>query len=346
MEATSLLLPYCFPGFVFIGQSETPDSQKFFCTCTRRAIDNYISNLLREKEHRQATTGLKPAGIYDFVLDHAFPAELSKEMFDRGISNKGAFEALVFRHAICHKCNLAVPPHESVESPSYFHSIFGRLIYRDLYDIGFDFVGNPLRFVRTQEQEQLLPVDFAARIQERDRLRSAIESTKTGSFYTTDWRTVGRLNRALRNEENYIGDCRASVLKFVEEKLRQYYGFPARKSWLQQETVLYLMIRQLFRDHEILRHAKPDFLQGLELDIWIPKIRTAVEFQGAQHSQEFEYLGGEAALAATKERDSRKAHLCKHQGIKLIYFHEGEQITEESVKARLITPFEGGMPVR
>lgn len=127
------------------------------------------------------------------------------------------------------------------------------------------------------------------------------------------------------------------VVEFVESRLRQYYDFSARKAWLQQETILYLTVRQLLRQHDIRRHAKPAFLQGLELDIWIPELRIAFEFQGAQHLRQFEYLGGEEALSATKERDSRKAALCKQHGIKLICFYEGENISEQSVKARLFS---------
>ena len=337
MQITSLPLPYCFLGFVFIAQAETPQDQKFFCTCTRRAIDNHIRNSLRQKEHRRAATGLRASGIYDFVLDHAFPTELSQEMFESGVSNENAFGALSFRDGICHKCNLAVPPYENVEASSHFHLVFRRLIYRDLYDIGFDFVGAPLPFVQTDEQKQLVPADFEARLQERERLYAAIKSTKTDSFYTTDWKKIGVLNRALRVEETYIRECRERAIEFVENRLRQYYDFPPRKAWLQQETILYLTVRQLLRPYDILRHAKPEFLQGLELDIWIPQLRTAFEFQGAQHSEEFEYLGGEKALAATKERDSRKAALCKQHGIKVICFYEGESINEQSVKARLFS---------
>ena len=337
MQTTSLPLPYCFVGFVFIAQADTPEGQKLFCSCSRQAIGNYISNSLREKEHRHAATGLGASGIHDFVLDHAFPTELSQEMFESGVANENVFDALAFRDGICHKCNLAVPPHENVEASCHFHFVFRRLIYRDLYDIGFDFIGAPLPFVETDEQKQLVPADFEARLQERERLYAAIKSTKTDSFYTTDWKKIGVLDRALRVEETYIRECHERAIELVENRLRQYYDFPARKAWLQQETILYLTVRQLLRQHDILRHAKPEFLQGLELDIWIPQLRTAFEFQGAHHSQEFEYLGGENALAPTKERDSRKAALCKQQGIKLICFYEGECINEQSVKARLLS---------
>jgi hypothetical protein len=114
MKATSLPLPYCFIGYVFIAQSETPEGPKFFCACTRRAIEHCVNNSLSEKEHRRATTALRPATICDFVLDHHFPTEFSMEMFDSGISNERVLEALTYRDNICHKCNLAVPPYENV----------------------------------------------------------------------------------------------------------------------------------------------------------------------------------------------------------------------------------------
>lgn len=45
---------------------------------------------------------------------------------------------------------------------------------------------------------------------------------------------------------------------------------------------------------DLIEDARPDFLMGLELDIFVPRLRLAFEFQGDQHFVDTETTQGEA----------------------------------------------------
>ena len=67
---------------------------------------------------------------------------------------------------------------------------------------------------------------------------------------------------------------------------------------------------------EGLVHARNDrtVIKPLELDIWIPDKRVAIEINGPAH---YKPIFGAEALAGQRARDKRKRELCKELGIKL-----------------------------
>lgn len=80
------------------------------------------------------------------------------------------------------------------------------------------------------------------------------------------------------------------------------------------EKALAFYLSQHFTDLE--ENAKPDFLNGtgFELDIWIPSINTAVEYDGQ-------------AWHKNAERDLKKNKVCNDAGIRLIRVRESECAT-------------------
>ena len=65
-----------------------------------------------------------------------------------------------------------------------------------------------------------------------------------------------------------------------------------------------------------MRHARPKFLFQQHLDIFIPKLMVALEYQGTQHDRPVEFCGGAEAFQRTQERDSRKRRLCAANGVR------------------------------
>lgn len=55
------------------------------------------------------------------------------------------------------------------------------------------------------------------------------------------------------------------------------------------------------------------------LDVYIPELQIAFEYQGIQHSKPVDFFGGEEAFVKTKERDERKSLLCKKNNVKLFF---------------------------
>ena len=121
----------------------------------------------------------------------------------------------------------------------------------------------------------------------------------------------------------------------VENIMRVDLGYPKiGEKWIS-ETILYKIICECFPNDEVIFHARPDWLNGLELDIYLPERKIGVEYQGIQHYKPVKHWGGEESLAKVKQRDALKAKICMAQGISLVYFTYHEDISPPLVRERL-----------
>ena len=121
----------------------------------------------------------------------------------------------------------------------------------------------------------------------------------------------------------------------AENKIRDKLGIPhIGEGWIN-ETQLYRTICYLFPSLAVIREASPNWLGNQRLDIYIPDLKLAIEYQGQQHFEPVEIFGGKVALEKTKEMDKRKKSLCEKNGISLIYFRHDENLTIEFVEKRL-----------
>jgi len=81
---------------------------------------------------------------------------------------------------------------------------------------------------------------------------------------------------------------------------------------------LFNLIRDKFPHETIESHAKPEFLGLQHFDIYLPKYKIAIEYQGAQHHRPIEFFGGEQAFIKNLERDKRKRAISIKNNVKLI----------------------------
>jgi len=101
------------------------------------------------------------------------------------------------------------------------------------------------------------------------------------------------------------------------------------------ETKIYKIVKSLYPNCDIETHACPDFLDGMEYDIFIPSLNLAIEYQGIQHFEPVDFFGGIDSFEKVKERDAKKLKLSKENEIKLIYFDYTEEISEALIKSKL-----------
>ena len=73
----------------------------------------------------------------------------------------------------------------------------------------------------------------------------------------------------------------------------------------------------------------------MELDIWIPDLSLAIEYQGEQHYLPISHWGGEGALNENQRRDSEKVSACKDNGITLLTLDYNWDRKEESIRILL-----------
>ena len=88
---------------------------------------------------------------------------------------------------------------------------------------------------------------------------------------------------------------------------------------------------QIFPKEKVYRHYRPDYLEYLELDVFIPRLNIGIEYQGIQHFKPIDHWGGKESLARVIERDKKKKKLCLKNGVKLIYFYYYEELTMKEI---------------
>lgn len=122
---------------------------------------------------------------------------------------------------------------------------------------------------------------------------------------------------------------------------RQLYGLPGiNEGWVSETTMLEI-VRSLFPAERVMDHYRPPWLDGLELDVYLPNRRLAFEYMGIQHFQPVERFGGMEAFASRLERDRRKRTICEARGIRLIDVRYDEPLTIDTIRMKYITLQDG-----
>ena len=84
----------------------------------------------------------------------------------------------------------------------------------------------------------------------------------------------------------------------------------------KHELSLFHAVRKKYPD--TLYQYRPAWLGRQSLDLYIPSLRTAIEYQGIQHFHPVDFFGGEEALLARQELDRQKRRLCEENDVRLI----------------------------
>jgi hypothetical protein len=95
-------------------------------------------------------------------------------------------------------------------------------------------------------------------------------------------------------------------------------------------------VRQLLPDLEVVAHGQPDWLGRQHLDIWIPSLSVAIEYQGVQHFRSIEFFGGDDAFRRNQERDSKKRALCQRNKTRLLEVAYDQEIDDVTLKKLVV----------
>ena len=102
-----------------------------------------------------------------------------------------------------------------------------------------------------------------------------------------------------------------------------------RPKW-KHELSLFHAVREKHPD--TLYQYRPDWLGRQSLDLYIPSLRTAIEYQGIQHYRSIEFFGGEEALLARQELDQLKRQRCEENEVRLIEWPYMLEPTKSNVR--------------
>ena len=121
----------------------------------------------------------------------------------------------------------------------------------------------------------------------------------------------------------------------AENIIREHLGVAKIGEKWVNETLLFNYINIIFPQYNVIREASPTWLDRQRLDIFIPELDLAIEYQGQQHFEPIEIFGGKEGLIKAKERDKEKFSKCKKNNIKLLYFTYKENLSEKLVLKKI-----------
>lgn len=103
----------------------------------------------------------------------------------------------------------------------------------------------------------------------------------------------------------------------------------------KSEAMLFQIVKEMMPDVTVQREASPPWLGRQRLDIFVPDLKLAIEYQGAQHFGAVGAFGGEDGFRRAQERDAVKKRLCEENGIALVHVLHTEPLTPAALKRRL-----------
>jgi hypothetical protein len=116
-----------------------------------------------------------------------------------------------------------------------------------------------------------------------------------------------------------------------ENQLRREKGIPEIGCQWKSETEIYAFIKELFVDYEVFRHHSPSWLAPMHLDVYVPELRLAIEYQGQQHYVPVNIFGGQEGFEKTKVRDTIKKKLCQKNKVYLLCIRHDDEEPEKTI---------------
>jgi len=323
---------------MFFAFAKDESSPVVLCLCSKPIIENLI-RLKKLTEPSLNSNPLRMAPLDSWF----FPDIIAKKSLKYA---HNPTESLEFVEGLCHRCNLITPSlrycHEmyGVEFIQHFGWYYNQAYLRlGIYPRSYIYLPE----VCPSEYQEDIKKCKEAQLEyqhEYDRLIAIVygpdrnditenEITYLHNIKMGEEKEMIRLRREARQLE------RAFTIK-IENLVRQELGFKnVGEGWVS-ETILYQIVQRILCKHEILCHYRPDWLDGLELDIYIPSLKLAFEYQGEQHFYPLDVWGGKKALQDLRFRDTRKVEICNNLNISLITIDYTEPLAEDYIRKILI----------
>ena len=309
--------------------------QLFLCSCAEDSVRNAIA--LRQELF--ANERYSDASVMAPLSSHLFPDNLAKRSLAEGNA------AARFRDRLCHRCNLAVPELTWCASMygGQFMQTYGWYIQQNYYRLGvmpgrYTYLDSvcPESFKKQIAEINKARLDYQSELNHLNQMVRGPQRDDIAADEITYWYNV-KLEEAKPYEaarKRYEQLCRRFANQFENMTRNEFGHRKIGEGWVS-ETLLYQIVCRIFSSQLVIHHDRPEWLEGLELDIHVPRERLGLEYQGQQHFHPIEAWGGIEALESVRQRDSRKSTLCKKNGLRLIRIDYTEPLTEEHIRSRL-----------
>lgn len=126
-----------------------------------------------------------------------------------------------------------------------------------------------------------------------------------------------------------IKKVREAITRRAENIVRTKMGLKNVGDALVNETLLANITKKLFPD--AIRQYSPKWLGKFIIDIYIPSLNIAIEYNGMQHYKPIERFGGAEKLIQQQVRDEFVRMKCKEYNVLLLEWHYSIKVTEKNV---------------
>jgi hypothetical protein len=130
-----------------------------------------------------------------------------------------------------------------------------------------------------------------------------------------------------------INDFFASYFIAAENAFRRERSIPEiGRGWVSEVALLDL-VRAIWPS--AVHQWRPAFLGFQSVDIHVPELRLAIEYQGQQHYEPVELFGGEEGFRSTQARDKKKRALLGANDVRLLEWPFDAPVTKSELLRRL-----------
>lgn len=125
----------------------------------------------------------------------------------------------------------------------------------------------------------------------------------------------------------------ASSMVAAEEAFRRERSIPEiGRGWVS-EVALYDLVRTIWPS--AVHQWRPAFLGMQSIDIHVPELGLAIEYQGQQHYEPIALFGGQEGLGLTRARDEKKRMLLARHGVRLLEWRFDMPVTRAALLGQL-----------
>lgn len=96
------------------------------------------------------------------------------------------------------------------------------------------------------------------------------------------------------------------------------------------------IVKDLFPNHKVVLEYNVADRGSLFIDIYLPRLKLAFEFDGEQHHKYVEHFHGDRqGFIKAQKRDHQKDELCEQKGITMIRVGYNEELTRDVVLSKV-----------
>ena len=245
-------------GTFFLCLQKQTRRNRFFCSCAKQAIKNHFY-LRKFEDDSQWSNPLIDAPL----SSHFFPDIICQ----KSIKDARLEELIKFSDRICHRCNLRSLLLRYCH-PMYggnFKQYYGWYINNTIFRLGI----RGFEYIKGYSPKEIIDI----LVEGKEHLRQLYELNVE---FSQNFERIKEL-------QSKLNSISTDVNRIAENITREEFGYSKVEEGNISESILAGIIENIFSEFEILRQIRPGWLEGLELDIFIPKINLGIEYQGQQH---------------------------------------------------------------